>query len=329
MSEPGSLIPLIAIDAMNQFFLNNYAMNHDTLNAISNIQYQILKNSDIIIFDGLIIPKTVNLNNIKHIQVIIGGNIIYNIPFELIIHHNNIKYTNNNYLITISNELLIFDSSNNLLKNNVSIPLVSLLYHNVHFQLSSNTDNFNYQIITKKLYFEDNIRHSLVLNQQEVDIYQYQEFPINTQSNIIYPDKISTGIYIKLNSKLTDYELCLNYHRQNYLSQDLIEYYSFLQYKKESWTKQHLKTLFYTLNKYLPNEIILHIESFIEKKNEYMYYIPFGIDNNIDCTINFNRIDIVHINIKTEEDKYDGCFYVKNVNKLRIINGMAGLVFSN
>jgi hypothetical protein len=324
-----SLIPLIANNAMNNIFPNTYSMSFNTLNATSNITHQIARNSDVIIFDGLIIPKSVNLNKIKDIQIIIGGSIIYNIPFKLIIiKNNNIKYTNNNYLINIPNELFNFDSSHNVLKNNFSIPLISLVFHTVQFNLTFiNQENFNYQIITKSIFLENNIRQSLAAGQHHYDIYQYQKFHITKASNIINPSCLSTGIYIMINSKLTEYKLYLNEHLVNEISKDLIEFYSFLQYKEEKWTKQHTNTLYFSLNKYLPNELINYIENFIDKNDEYIYYIPFGIDNNINGTINYSRIDNVKINIKTEGNKYNGYVYFKNVNRLRIMSGMAGLSF--
>lgn len=331
MTTQGGIIPLIANGAMNNIFPNTYSMTHTILNGVSNTSQQIQTMCDVIIFDGLIIPKSVNLNNIKDIQVIIGGGIIYNIPFELILmKNNNIKSTNNDYLITIPKDLCNIDSSHNMLKNNFSIPLISLAYHMVLFNLTSkNNDYFNYQIITKSIYLENNIRQSLATGEHHFDIYQYQEFPISKKSNIIRPYHVSTGIYIIINSKLTDYQLSLNNSLNSHLTKELIEFYSFLVYRKEKWTKKHSNTLYSSLNKYLPNELIDEITKFIDKENEYMYYIPFGMDNNINGTINFSRIDNVTINIKTEEDKYEGKFYVKNVNRLRIMSGMAALSFAN
>ena len=326
----GPVLSLIAVDAMNNLFPNNYSMNFDTINAASNIRYQIPRDCDVIIFDGLIIPKSINLNSIKNIRINIGGNIAYSIPFELIIIANiNMKSLDNNYLITIPNELLNFNSSNDILKNQFCIPLVSLTLHGVRFELNSSA-NFEYHIITKKIYLDTEVRQSLAQQPQNIDIYQYQEFPITNRSNIINPRFVSNGLYIKTESHMIEYELYLNGILHNKISKKLIDFYSFLQYKKTEWTIKKSNQLYLSLYKHLPNEIIYHIEKFIDKKGEYIYYIPFGMINNMSGgTINFSSLNHVRVQIKTNDDNYNGCIYVKNVNRLQIQGGMGGLRYAS
>ena len=303
MSRPVSLIQLIANGVMNDSFPNNYSMNLHLINAISNIPYQIEKYCDAIIFDGLIIPKInnqcFNINDIINIEIIIDETIIYNIPFDLL--HNYIKTTNDDYLITIPNELVNFNSNNEILKNKLIIPLITLKNQNVLFKLNCiNIEKFNYQIITKNIYYQANLRTLLETSSHEIDIYQYQEFPLTNNINIINPKLLSTGIFIKVNSKLIDYELYLDNFLSNKISKGLFEYYSLLKYKNEP-----------SIDSYV----------YIDKptKNEYLYFIPFNmIDNNIDGTINFSHINNVRINILTEDNIYDGKIYIKNVNKIKL-----------
>ncbi len=326
---PGNLIPLIAEGAMNQLFPNNFSTNSNLINATSNANQTINRTCDAIIIDGLIIPKTVNLNNIQNFQIIIGGQIIYNLPFDIINNIFNIKDTNNNYIISIKKELLVFNSSNDHLKNNLIIPLIALQFHDVNFNLIS-LDHFEYKIIAKNINYQNNIRQSLATNQHYCDIYQYQEFDINNSENIITPQLVSIGLYIKLNDKLSNYKLYLNEHINNVITEELIEFYNFLSYKKEEWTIEHSNALNSSLNKYLPTELILLIESFIDKNNEYLYYIPFNLCNNIttDGTINFSRIDNVKIKLITKNNNYNGKIYIKNINRLQIRDGLCALIFA-
>ena len=65
----------------------------------------------------------------------------------------------------------------------------------------------------------------------------------------------------------------------------------------------------------------IFIEKFIDKNNEYLYYIPFNLCNNtINGTINFSRIDNVKIKIETQNKKYNGRIYVKNIKDQSLNN---------
>ena len=254
MTQPGALLPLIAEGAMNQIFPNNYSTNFNLINATSNVNHIINRSSDAVIIDGLIIPKTVNLNKIQNFQIIIGGHIVFILPFDII---NNIKINNNNYIILIPKELLTFDSSNEYLKNNFIIPLVSLQFHDVQFHINSE-EHFNYQIITKNIHYQYYIRQSLATNQHNIDVYGYQEFEINNNEISISPSLLSTGLYIKLNNKLSNYQLYLNNYLNNEITEEMIELYNFMIKKKEEWTNDHSLALNLSLNKYLPTELIIH-----------------------------------------------------------------------
>ena len=301
MIRPVSVIPLISNSVMNNSFPNNFSMNLYTINVLSNEVHQFEKYCDAIVFDGLIIPRTIDINNIINIEISIGNTIMYTIPFDLL--HNYIKLTPDNYLISIPNDLFNIDSNNKELKKNFIIPLVSLQHHNLLFKLNANSYTFNYQIITKNVYYQAQIRDQLRVSDIEIDIYQYQEFMINNNTTIINPKCISTGIYIKLNSKLIDYELYLDNYLTNKIPNDLIEYYSLLQHKKELFAENSISV-------------------------EYVYFIPFNMLNtNLDGTINFSQISNVKINILTEDNEYEGKIYIKNINKIKIANGMAQLEF--
>ena len=322
------LYPLIIQGIQNNIFPNNFSSNFNLINTSSNVNYTINRDADAIIIDGLIIPKTVNLDKIKNIQLQIGGMIIFNLPFD-IIDKKNIKVSNNNnnYIISIPKELLVFESSNEYFKNNFIIPLVSLASHIVQFNINSD-EHFDYKIITKNVYYDTNIRQSMITNPQYIDVYGYEEFQINSDMTTIHPNLISTGMYIKLNDILSNYKLYKNGMNTNEITEEIIEFYNFL-IKKDGWTDKHSLALYSSLNNYLPPEMILHIESFIDKNNTYLYYIPFNlVNNNIEGTINFGMVDNIRVKIETCNKKYNGKFYVKNINRLQICDGMAGLKYS-
>ena len=108
----------------------------------------------------------------------------------------------------------------------------------------------------------------------------------------------------------------------------MFEYYSFLQYKHESWTKEHENSLLLALNKKLPVELISIIDNYIDKRYEYLYYIPFNLLNNdYDGTISFAYGVNVKINIKTEDNKNEGKLYIKSINQLSFSNGTGRLLF--
>ncbi len=115
----------------------------------------------------------------------------------------------------------------------------------------------------------------------------------------------STGIYIKTNSPLIEYQLMLFSHKRLKIIKPMFEYYKFLQYKKVC-TEEHEKSLRLLLN-ILPFDIFEIIDSYIDKTNEYLYYIPFNLLNNdIDSFINFSRFIDICINIKTEDNINEG-----------------------
>jgi hypothetical protein len=322
-----SLIQLVAIGAANNNFPISMSTNSDILNTQSNIPCYISRVCDVMIIDGLIIPKIINLDDINTFDIIIGGSTIYSLPFDIIIATNNIEIKNNKYFIKFPHELFNINSSNQYLKNHLLFPLVSLVFNDVLINLKTKS-NFDYQIITKHIYYQTELRNQIAMGDHTLDIYGYESFDITKKSFNIYSNFISTGLYVVTNSKLTDFKLYLNNNLSQNFTEDLIDFYSFSIYKKEQWTDKHSNELFSSLNKYLPNELIYIIDSYIEKNNKYMYFIPFNtLNNEIDGTINFSRIDAIRIDIKTEDNIYNGKIYNKHVNRLQIMHGTGSLQY--
>ncbi len=281
---------------------NNYKMDsfdHIILDATANENLHISRQYALVIFDSVIIPKSINLDNIKDIEIMMNGRAVFRLPFDLILDNShNIKTIDNNYNITIPKELCNINASIDLLKNNFIIPLVRLIRSVCYFNLTTiDKNNFNYQIIIKKIRVDNDTLNKIIKPYMHyIDIHEYNTF-INTKSIEFTEKSIINEIYIKLHSELIDYKLYIN----NVLYND-----------KYFWSSHHSNALHESLNNILPNELIDHIQNFFIEKNKknnnyyYIYKIPF---NNIS-------IDNLKLSIKTIDDNYQGKIIIRNKNQL-------------
>jgi hypothetical protein len=321
-----SLIQLVASSDTPQRFPISMSVNSDILDATTNTPFHLSRIADIMIIDGFIIPKSINLNDIKTFDITFGGFLIYSIPFEIIATHNsmhNIEIKNNKYFIKFPHELFNIDSSNQYLKKYLLFPMISMQYNDIIINLNSIT-NFNYKIITKNIYYQSEIRRELAQNPHHIDIYGYQSFDINKATFNINASFMSTGLYVFTNSKLKYFKLYLNNVLAHDLTEDLIEFHSLLIYKKETWSEEQ-EDILYSLT-YLPDEIINIIEGYMDIKNNYTYFIPFNtLNNEIDGMINFSRFENIKVDIKTKNNIYNGKIYNKYLNRLQIRGSMAGV----
>ena len=325
------LLPLVAIGEMNKTFPNNNSNTQNIIDCQSNISHSFIRSYDAVKIQGLIIPTKNNLNNITSIEINIGGNTIFSIPFD-IIKANNTMIIEDDYYITIPDEIFGNYYGDFVIKNKFLIPLICLRYHDVEFILIARDDNqfynFNYQIMIHQIYYQSDIRKNMVQkNKSENIIYQYQSFPIVGNSNTIDPRLLMTGIYIKSLSSIIKYELLLNNILYRSIEKNMILYNRYLQSKRSLWTKKHSLTLEFSLNTILPLEIIYMIEEYVKDKYEYLYYFPIADYNHI--TINCDKVDNIKINLISENEKYDGKIYVKNLNLLVIHDGIVGIRYMN
>lgn len=217
----GQLISLVTND---NIYPSNYATQIETIDIKSNSTFYFSKiNGDAIIFDGLIIPKSLN---IKNIQIIMNNNII-TVPFNVIY---NIKITSDNIIINLSPELFFLNNDNRMLiKNKLTLPLLN---NDIGFKLNSN-ECFDYKIIVNYVVYDTLPRLEIKNNDLEFDIYQYQKFSIKSNIIKLSPKMISNGLFIRLNSQLIKYEFFLQDYTHTKLSKDLIDFYSFLQYSSK------------------------------------------------------------------------------------------------
>lgn len=326
------LLQLVSTGVCNDYYPLNYTMETDILNLKSNNSTYIVRNGDTIIFETLIIPSNINFEHISSFEIKIGGSIVWNIPFELLLKLIPPKCIGNNYYITFDKNLFGETKQLKMLTDsNFELPLIALVYNVVTITLKSSLE-FSYNIITKYVFYNTEIRRSLAEGPHEFKITQYHTLNINNYETKINAGCVSPGMYIKTYSPITKYTLQLQGLTHTKLSKDLIEYYKNLISTPYVWSKKHSLTLEYSLNKLLPKDIINVIEGYVmsEIKSEYLYYFPvsqIGYVHDENLTINTSCIEVV-VKIETEDGNHNGQIYVKGKNIFRVSSEMIGVVYS-
>jgi hypothetical protein len=304
---------------------NNFPIQYSTSNNIfqilSNNIFEISRNMDAFILDGIIINKN-DYNYIKNLHILIGGQIIWNIPLILFTH---IKEIDDEYIIYINNNILGKNNELLLIKDKLVIPLISIPYNMLEIRITSTYNNIPIKIIYKSILYNTNIRQIIARTNYDLVINQYQQFSFNNNSFNINPKLFGTAIYIELNDLLINYELKLCDHVYSRYDKYLISYNNNL-IKKRVWTKYKSKAINIVLNKIFNDNISNLIEEFI-KESYYLYCFPFDInfDDEIFTNINFSKIDNVEINLLTKNRKYNGNIIIKNKNILKYHSGIYGI----
>lgn len=319
-------------DVVTKYFPIKYASFHDNYMCKSNVRETLAINCDLMRLHTLLLPHDINLTKIHTFDIIIGGIYISRIPFSLMCKLSKIRQINNEIYIPIDKNLL----------GEFDIYLILLDFHRVEINLISES-TFYYKLITNNITFPIDKRKDIKnSNANQYKINQFQIFNIQNESNLIYPELISDGIFIEINSLIINFELILDGCLHTRLNNNLIEFYGNIVHKKNLWTRKCSLTLEFILNKILPLELIHHIENFVNyddyDNTEYLYYFPFDLTNthtnnindiNSQCMIHFSYIHNVDIKLKTINNIYHGKIYVKNKNILQYARGIAELIFSS
>src|SRR5579863_10007517 len=79
----GGLVALVHTGAMNVYYPNKYSLVTDKLKGETNVPLIIPRRADMVRFDGVII-QCCDIPNIKALRIVIGGNVIWNNPFKLL-----------------------------------------------------------------------------------------------------------------------------------------------------------------------------------------------------------------------------------------------------
>lgn len=320
---------------LKKAFPSNLSMESNIDNVLFDNSFNIDRRSDMKIVDGFIIPKSIDLDNINNFEIYANGTIIFSIPFSLIIMANKIEIKKDQYFIKFPHELYNINTDIEQCKKYLIIPSISLFYCQISIILTTKLYipyGSQYKIITKNMYYDNDIRQQLVLQNYDIDIYQYSSFDIKNTSNTINPKSLSTGVYIELTSRLTYFNFICHGIKMHEFTEDLIDFYSFLIYQKIKWTNKHTRILFNEISEYIPLELIYIIYKYIDTNDKFLYFIPFNtLNNDTNGTMNFygSNNNSITLNVKTENDVYNGKIHIKSLNKLKINSGMGSLAFIN
>lgn len=298
-------------------FTNEIKINkHNT-----NERVYVTKIYDIFLIRAFVISNKYNLNHFKYFEIFIGHNLIWKIPFELLIMLSSIQKTKLETIITIPEH--IFSNSGTF----VGIPLYKLAFNDTTFVVTGEY-GIKYSIVQRNTLCHINIRELRDKDYVEIinkyDVFKFhneQQFYIDTYSQI----KIS-GFFIKLNEKLNLIKFKLENQTLFNYDKFMVDFVGKIIYKYK-WSKKHKKTLFDTLNKFIPNDVINIINDYANNYNEYLYWIPFNSEkswniNNCDNYITMPRY------VTIEFDKtYSGQIYLLYHNILIIKDGCAMLKY--
>lgn len=342
-----NLVPLVC--AVNETYPVDYARHPNEIKLRSNTPHDLIKMSDTIIFNALIIQCHVNLNLIRDITITIRNknNDITNvwiIPFDMI-RINNTNIIDNEYFVTIKNKLLGFTTDKKLLiKDALEIPVLAINEQRITFIMNSVYD-FDFELLVESIFYQDQIRRLIYREKIEQYIYQYQQYTITQNTTVIKSNLMSIGVYIKISDMITKLSFCYCSASMLSLSKRQIDYYRYLINKKVLWSKEHSETLRSVLESVLPVDILFIIEQYAKSdthdihdiydiydtndKCEYLYYVPFSLNDISNSGINLNSMyrDGMIVKIETANNTYDGKIWIKCKNVLLIENNTASVMY--
>lgn len=294
----------------------------DKLEGTTNVYLHVPRNSDTVIIDGLII-QCCDIDHVTSFEILIGGSNIWNIPFKLLMKISTITECDGKYFIKFNDSLF----SN----YKMEIMLGALKYHQVDVILDANKQ-INYTLLVSWKYYDDEMRKKYEFNPFEFKITNYESIDVDMNvNNRIDPHFVSTGIFVESMAPILNFELKLSGCEFINYDVDMIKFYKCLISKRMVWSKKHHLTLKFILGKFIPLDVINLIEMLCEEY-EFTYWFPFVADNtylitNDDATVNFSKINDIHVFIKSNCDK--GKLYIQRKNIQRYMSGMSCLAFSN
>lgn len=341
-----SMGPILNITScMSREFPNKYIHRYQNLHILINTWGQTSHQSDTIYLEAIVIPTSQLLTDLLNLEIHIGANPIWNIPFSLILKNSEIKIKNNHYYITLNNKLL-GDFTTQLINTPVEIAndeakKSSIFVSKDKFEIPmENVVDIRINTKSQYLYFIDIIYGTICYNLDKrrqmyegIDMVmnQYQIFNIDNQETVLDPRLVGVGIYVETYQQLQSYNLFLGpdkYSYQQYNSH--VINHNHLVSTRKLWSGRHAATLRLIFKRILPLDIINQIENYCleDMQYEYLYYFPFGITEDIDSPIHFSGLRSITILISTTDDKYNGTIYVKNKNILRFMDYGAVIGYS-
>ena len=333
---------------MSREFPNKYIHRYQTTHLLTNNWNTISGDSDTIYLEAIVIPTSQLLTDILNLEIHIGTNPIWNIPFGLILKYSEIKIKNGHYYITLNNKLLgdfttRFVNMSTEIANNETTELSIFVSKDKFEILMANVISIRINTKSQYLYFIDiiygTICYNLVKRRQmyegiDMVMNQYQIFNIDGQETVVYLRLVGVGIYVETYQPLQSYNLFLGSVKYLYQQYDYhIINHNHLVSTRKLWSGRHAATLRLIFKRILPSDIINQIENYCleDMQYEYLYYFPFGISEDTDLgdsSIHFQSLQNITISISTTNDKYNGMIYVKKKNILRFMSDEAIIGYS-
>jgi hypothetical protein len=269
---------MIQLNNWEDTFKNEYSDVIETFDCHSNSRYDIHRICDCVKLQILKIPHGISPSQIIRFEIIIGGKIIWSIPFILLRTLCDIHIMDN-YICLQFNEDIMGMSNNVTLQNkNIidnCIPMIALQFATVQFHLYSELD-FNYKVISTIRYYSYQ-RQELITLKHQYQINQYETHVFNGNNFRLGSNAITTGFFIEINGrKLKNLQISLDRNSFINYGKDEIEICGDLLFCIPTWSKKHSLILQFVLNKILPYDIIHIIESYVKKDtfSKYLYWIP-------------------------------------------------------
>ena len=318
------LLQLVAYNSVNNYFPINYSLT--PYNILSNTDNPLIitRTFDSILINGFVI-KSCDINNIKNLQIIFGGSIIYSMPMNLLLMTSRIIYNNNNYHIIINKKLFFNDHP--------EIFMIALSYMpvTVVFKTRKNI-SIDYELMLLGKQYQTEQRREYEQNLISNEIYQYQTFKIKTNEvTKIKPKLVTTNIFVETRYPITNFKLSANGISVFDYNANMIVFRQCLITKRKLWSKKHLLALKFSLGMFIPLDIIKEIEAYCISNDVFLYCFCISSESwqNTDpnATFNFTRIDETKILIETLNNDNKCKVYFQNYNILHYTSGLAGIKY--
>lgn len=231
------------------------------------------------------------INLIDYLVITVDSDIIWKVPFWLVLENSNVKHDyDNNHHIFINENFLIESKNVFPLKQNCIWKLESKKI--IIFSIEIN-------VIKIELPFEKKIN-------------QFEEIVINNENTKLRSKNLVSGIYLNTSSKeLKQIKISLDNNDFICYNKSILKISDME--KKINLLRFNYNAIFDLFENIFPNEIIeMIVNNLVE--NNYYYNINFGMKNDNNYAINFGKFN--NIIIKTNLIDYNNvnlCLKVKNI----------------
>ncbi len=308
--EVSNLLVQLSINSNIDTIFYSSNLNKKKCSSNNNIE---IEEYDANILECLIIPAYIDLKDIISLDIIVDNYMKIIIPFDLLINFTKIEIINNNYYISINNNIL------GICSNKLFNYKYFLLYRYIKpLTINLKTNNniiFDYNLLYYSIFFSANFLSKYIRNHSISYIYyNYDKYMINKTTTIYNCNYICSGFFITTNDIITNFNVNIYDCKILSIDEDIIYYKKYLLPKNNiDLSNDKIKSLKLSLQNNLPNDIILEIIKYLScSKYKYLYFFPLGISGNINNGINLNKVEQMNINITTKNNIYDGVMYLKN-----------------